>query len=161
MTSSSPPPPNITAHPPSLPKPPAIIRSASLPVPLVEERGETIRQASNSRHLITPSHRHPPHLIRPHSHRQTHGADKSHDNRNRHGAPHIDTVPASKQARRDTRPDTQPSRSPCRTSEKTRTGRDERHRQPRSPNEHGQASNRPPPHRLPDETNGTRNGSLL
>lgn len=38
----------ITDHLTSIPEPLIIIRSASLPVPLVEERGETIRQASNA-----------------------------------------------------------------------------------------------------------------
>lgn len=38
---------SITDHPPSISAPPALVRSASLPVPLVEERGETTRKASN------------------------------------------------------------------------------------------------------------------
>lgn len=40
-----------------IPEPPAIIRPASLPVPLVDERGETIRQASNT---PTPDNAEPP-----------------------------------------------------------------------------------------------------
>lgn len=38
----------LTDHLTSIPEPLLIIRSASLPVPLVEERGETTRQASNA-----------------------------------------------------------------------------------------------------------------
>lgn len=116
----------LTDHLPSMSEPLLIIRPASLPVPLVEERGEMIRQASNAdtpdNAKSSPS---------PSSH-PTAGDRQSHGNRDRHGTPHIDAVPAAKQARRDTRH----HRLPAPRSEQTRrsTGRDERHYPPHSRN---------------------------
>lgn len=47
---------------------------------------------------------------------------------------------------------------PVANRREARTGRDERHYPPNSRNEIGKQTNRQPPHRLLDETHGTRNG---
>lgn len=115
-------------------------------------RDDTV--SKQRRHMITPSRRHPSASSHPPPHRQAE-ADNRTGNRDRHGTPHIGTVPDSKQARQNT----QRPRLPAPRSEQARSMNGTRwvisQAHVATTNTGKQADSHPPPHRLPDETNGT------
>lgn len=144
----------LTDHPPSMSEPLLIIRPASLPVPLVERAGRDDTASKQRRNLITLSR--PPsassHSTAPRTatgtatgHRTWHDTDTERHPSKQGETPDIIVSPLPVANRREARTgqDGDEIDDIARTADPTSTGKQ---------------ANRPPPHRLIDKTDGTRNG---